>query len=495
MILMDTGQTELTPTLYDQPIPDGVHIGNGIDIVTGGTFSSPCAFESTAGTAPSTVKERRINAVIASESDYERSIAAGASGMFNLGGFQLSVSSSFRSKITYSETSMTILARCIREDNGYFELNDTTMTADAQALLAKDDGQKAFRETYGQYYIDGLRRASELNLVYTCRSTSKSSLLDFKASMHTKYKDLFSASGFLDLQSAAAQHNTWVTMDVFYSALSDKAGIPQDGSPADYLAFFRDNYAMQPYQAKLATYPGLDRTLDVNPSAFAKVRSLYQSAALVESRYLTCPGAYGKALFSAYTTIMDDLEQTQNSLVQDPSALASLQSKVDALSEALDRIYNRYDLFQTCVAARATEPKVNEVVRAPHAQNFSYGITQTGEIAPGVAVSGLTTPVVTSHGIGHHTHNFALGSDSATLLVGFGVWQERPDYGGEWKILDHPVILSNTATVQVRSEYDRAAKYTATGYWVSSADYDFPAADLGAGSITVFPPASLSAAA
>lgn len=494
MILMDNGQIELHPTLFDQTVPEGVLLGNGMNAITGEIFSSQTALQSLESTKPAEVKDRFTTSIITSEKDYEQEITAGASTNLNIGGFQLSASASYRSKVRYSATSMTILAHCYREDDGYVNLSSGALKEDAKALLEQNPNK--FVDTYGQYYVSGIKRGSLLALVYVFQSTSSSSMQEIKASLSTSY-DFFSASAFTDLQQKASQHDTWVSLDVFYSALKAAAGNPPDGTPKDYLDFFRAHYGMAARRAKLATYIGLDRMLDINPGVFTTLKNVYQSAAILESRFDNCPGEYADALQTEMNSVKSALSQTTGSLVEDPSALSALDAKIEALAAQIDQVYNRYDLFAESSGSRASEPGVGTWVQAPHSQFFNYGLVppHLGELQPGVIVNGETLVHTTGHGIGHHTYNFPVGKNSFTLIVGFVVWQRRNDHGGEWKILDNPVILSDTATVQVRSEYDRAADYTVTGYWVDSADYQFPAVDKIAGQTRVYTPQVESAAA
>lgn len=484
-----TRTVESGPTSILAPSVSGIEwrsnyeIGSGVSALTGFVFAQSAM-------KPTSVKPATSQSyffrklVISTEDEYKRDIAVGASGSYNFGGVKVSGSASYKSSVTYSETSMTVIAQCLLLDNSYELMETAELTDEAAGLLASDPAK--FRKVYGEYYIIGKRSGSQLNVVFTCKTTSSTSLQKFKASVEASNANLFSASGYTDFTSQAAHHGVSTSMSVYFGALKTDVPPPSDGTPADFLGYFQKNYALAPQEAELVIYPGLDRSIDVSPVVFGGIATLYETMMTVHNRFDTAPGDYTGPLSTQKSQLMNEIEVAESSLATDPSLITNFMTRLADLDTALQAIFDRFDLYQIAVGGRRGEPPQNQNVNMPNAARLVYGVTvsPTPDTAP---VAGQSQHIKTGHGIGHHTANFNLGSSNQTLLVGFSVTQNRGSHGGHWVITSPAVILENTATIQIGSDYDRAADYTVEWFTVPSSDYRFGTdGDSGQGAVKVY---------
>lgn len=468
--------TELDQVISDQPWLDAFKFGVGIDAVTG----------SASGTAvkPFTPIPRKVKRstehyrFIQSESELKREIEVSASGKYNIEGVTVEASTSYLSKLEYSELAITLVASYESEYDGYDEADSYELTEEAKELAADP---ARFRKAYGDYFVAGARRGSRFLATYVCKTTTVKSMDEFKASLGVEAPDVFSAEGSAKFMQAASNSNVSISMDLFMDGYS---GTPPSGpwTPEKILQaleWFKANEHGVALRAKLDHYSTIDpsypRTVDVPPDAFVDLRTLYSDVWTIRSEYASCPRHYQDQLKKEYQTLDYGVVANQAVLVSDSNKRQDYQAKADALSAKLNDVFSRMDFYFKVKSAVSSEPAKDQRIDETSGgqQTWLYGFS-TYPKSTAVVIHSQTQNYHDSWHVGWREKTLGFGPDGNSLIVGWQVianWQDGTD-GGWWKAKDQ-ILLTDQSAVHVKSLYDRGCDWSVAVYYVDAKDYQF----------------------
>jgi len=465
--------TELPPSISGQSWGDSYLVGAGISAMTGDIFPES-ALKSCATTPAGSASYSRTVTTISSDQDYTREISVGAQGSYNMGGVKLSGKASYLNKMTYSETSMTILVQAELADEEYEMVNAPELSDKALALM-KSSTEK-FRDTHGDYYLAGVKKGALMTVSLVCTATSSSSLTDFKSTFSASKKDLFSASGYADFKSTASKHDVSVTFSVFMQGTTPGKTPPEVQDPDKLLEWFENNYAQMPRYAYLENYsnlyPDYTRKFPIDPRVFADIQALYEKAWLTKNRFSTAPGGYASQFQGDYDKITSTVEDSRPNLTTDTDEIAKLDAGLQDVLNDLVPIFNRFDLYQTVKGKQASEHISRDQVDSGSGNSWHYGVQKWSK--PGVDIANKYQSYQKSWKSGHREHNFTLAGPSDQLIVGWSVGNLRQNSdNGYWENTTGQILLKNSGNIYVKSDLDRGCDWGVETWTVSSADYVF----------------------
>lgn len=303
-------ETVLSGELSDQPWIN-YQLGQGINALTGSHGVSGAIIPFSIDTYP----ELRVQAsysMVSSQHEFERLVSASAQGQYNMGTTQLSGSSEFLDRVTYSETSLTVL---VVYDVATFGIGNTapsplTLTTDAADYLNQQGGD-AFRDRYGDYFVSSQVAGSRFVGVYTIHTTSSSSLLDIKASAKMS-ANMVSAEGAAAFSNSIKDKN--VRLECEYLMYGVKEVAPSfDFTPegiAEALKWFVEkdesgnarHIGYIPLRAQLTHFSKMSSKIsnryDVSPEVFSTIQVLRLRINQLTAIFKNLPDYYGKQRYT-----------------------------------------------------------------------------------------------------------------------------------------------------------------------------------------------------
>ncbi len=145
-------QTSLEKSIEGLPWSPGFSIGVGVDPVTGGLAGTP--FVAPTITSESKKSSTETGRYISSEEDMNQEVEASVSGKYNIQpGVTASASASYLNKVSYSESSTTLILKHLTSF-GYDEAVNFEFTPNAKRIM--DEAPAKFREAYGDYFVSAL---------------------------------------------------------------------------------------------------------------------------------------------------------------------------------------------------------------------------------------------------------------------------------------------------------------------------------------------------
>ncbi len=414
---------------------------------------------------------------IQSDSELNREVEVSASGKYNIQAVTLNASTSYLSKIQFSELVVTLLAKYQSQYDGYDEADDYELTDEAKTLIT--DPPK-FRKAYGDYFIAGGKRSSRFTAVYTLKSTTAKSMDEFKASFGGSAPDVFSAEGSTRFMQATSKHNISVTADLVMEGHQGTApsGPWTPEKIMEALAWFKSNEEGLNLQAKLKHYstidPNYSRTVDVSPDVFVELRQLYTTVWDIRSGYASMPEYYQKQFKKAYTAVDSGVTANQNILATDADKRLDYQQKADELMSDINDVYARMDFYFKVLSVVNTEPaKDHRTDEGKGQQTWPYGFS-TYTKSGAVVIQSNSMRYSESWHVGWRENTFEFGPNGNHLIVGWEVisnWNDGTN-GGWWKAIDQ-ILLTDHAAVHVTSLYDRGCDWSLIIYYVDAKDYQF----------------------
>ncbi|HWT02546.1 MAG TPA: hypothetical protein VN256_20000 [Pyrinomonadaceae bacterium] len=469
-------RTELESVVSAIPWGDAFTFGAGVDAITGGVAGT--AVKPFTPKEPGPTSSWEHYSFIQSDSELNREVEASASGKYNIGSVALSASTSYLSKIQYSELTVTLLAKFQSQFERYDEADHYELTEEAKGLMA--DPAK-FRKAYGDYFVAGGRRSSRFTAVYTCKTTTAKSMEEFKASFGGAAPNVFSAEGSARFLQAASEHNVRVTADLVMEG--HKPGSVPNGpwTPEkimEALAWFKDNLDGVNLQAKLKHYstidPNYSRTVEVAPDVFVELRQLYTTVWDIRSGYASLPRYYQDQFKKAYTAVDSGVTANQNILATDADKRLDYQQKADELMSDINDVYARMDFYFKVVSQVGKEPgKDKRIDEGTGQQTWIYGFS-TYTKSGAVVINSNSMRYRESWHVGHRENTFEFGPKGDHLIVGWEVisnWNDGTN-GGWWKAVDQ-ILLKDYLAVHVTSLYDRGCDWSLIVYYVDAKDYQF----------------------
>ncbi|KPW27127.1 Uncharacterized protein ALO59_04279 [Pseudomonas amygdali pv. mellea] len=466
--------TNLAGTLNDQPWND-YSFGLGINAESG-AFAvqavSPITPEP--GRAKNTVQKYEV---IATADDYSRLFKAEAQGEYNVGAASASASASYLSNVTYSETSLTILAFYDVTDADYASLSPApAFTPQASELASSNPA--GFRDTYGDYFVATAKFGSRFVATYTCSTTTTTALQTFKAAVAGK-KDILSASGAAEFESLASSSDVHVKVAVTMNGTSGKA--PPVGADANsiptILKWFTENLQPVPRRARLIHYSQIDNhipnTLPLNPDNFAKVKTIAFQLQELESLTSAIPGYYSTQPYSltppvqGINTVADTQQYLTNqysarigTLLYEPDAASQLSQQVSELTRSLQPSLALFSFYQSLTLSPPNES-------ASGVYSTSAGIKST-ELT-NVSIQEDSQHYSADWTIGHQSHTFSFPfdpSEGGAIITGWYIqngWNSETN--GDWKS-NGAMIGKTSGSFYVESNYDRGCNWNLHVYYL-----------------------------
>ena len=473
-VIRSTGGTsELDAVLTGVPWGDGWDFTKGVDAVTGSLM--PSALDPASPVERTVKKSYESYRFVQSESELDSEIETAVSGKYNISGVTVSASTEYVQKIKFSELAISLVASYRAEYDGYDEIQQPQLTAQAKGLIG--DPAK-FRHQYGDYFVKGGRRGSNFHAVYVCQARSVSNMSEFKAKLGAETPDVFSAEGSARFKQATSEHNISVSADVWmdgYEGTSPTGPWTPD-KILDALAWFKQHEKGVHTRAELMHYSSLDpsypRTVDVAPEVFVALRKLYTALWTVRALYHSCPPNYLREFTDRYNDLENEITSRQSALATDGALRADLQKRTDALRSGLTVVFDRMVFASKVRDSIGTEPGSGHVTEDSGRRSYFYGYNQYPR-SDAVTIKMDSEQYSDVWQIGWRDHVFDWRHEDR-LVVGWEVVSNWADgTNGWWRQDSAPILLSHRANVYVKSWYDRGCNWTLNVWWVDAKDYDF----------------------
>jgi hypothetical protein len=475
--------TNLQPVLDNQPW-NGYSYGDGLNVASGATAES--AVEPIKLGAFPSVNVTQSYQYISTQEDYDSLVSTEISGAYNSQTIQVSASASFMKSVSYSDTSLTIVAFYDIVSNGYAPpATPYQLTASAQKVADADPVQ--FRNQYGDYFCATATIGARFIATYTCSTSTSESLMKFSTEVKAN-NDIMSAAGAAAFEQSMSSNSVSVNCNVTMIGVSGNPP-PINDSPAsipDAVAWFLANNSASsfvPQRARFIHYSYLDSkipiTLPIDPDNFALVQQLGTALWQLQSVMNTLPDYYQTAAYTgvppavtfggAYTYLANEFTDSQGALPYDPATTNKFLGQAQALAAALQGPLAVYNFYLGIAPMAASEPGVGS------GGDSTQGFGLTSTTTPGLTVQSASDNYKEDYHIGHRDHTFHwpwAPYDASNVTVG---WSMQDNWGdgtnGSWKQESAPIINGNTASTSIHSEYDRGFNWTFVVYFIPNSSF------------------------
>lgn len=469
--------TELEQVIY-VPWFD-LSYGAGVDAITGGTSGS--AVKPFTVTRTTTKSSHESYKRVENNNDMNREVEASASGKYNYQGIEISASTSYLQSIKYSETSITLIAEYTEAYEPWDECPSYELTDQAKELMANDP--EKFRKAYGDYFVAGGQRESRFMGVYRCTSKTASQMEEFKASAGVSSPNLFSTEGAARFKEASAKYNVDISVDVWMYGHKDTSPISAPWNPdkvIEALTWFKGHTEGRNLRAKLKHYstiePTYSRQISVSPAIFSSLTQLYSEVWDIRANYNSVGGHYQQQLASELKAVNADISAYQGVLPTDDQARETVQGKVTVLQSKLNDIMARQRFYFYVLSQASKEPSKDAEIHetASSQQSWMYGVSSWTK-SGAVTIFSESFRYSESWHIGHREKTFEFGPNGSRLIVGWNVIANWTDgtCGSWWKSKNGTILLTDFASVHVKSKYDRGTDWTLRIFYVNAAEYPF----------------------
>jgi hypothetical protein len=469
---MSNNQTELKPTI-EVAWGSLFSIASGVDAITGNITGKGVSYSAL---IPATTTEVHMsNYFIASEEDLTKGFDGLLSGSLNIEGLKISESREFLKKVEYSELCISLVSRYQVLYSAYDEAQSYSLTADASAYMEKDP--VGFRNQYGDYFIAGCKRGSELSAVYLCQATCEGDMNQFKVAIGGKIPDMFSADDSAAFTKTAQQYNITISTSVVMLGCN---GVPpiEASTPLDVinlLSWFSANASGVNYQAKLMHYntiaPGYPRTIDISPDEFIALDDFYMEIWNVEASYNACPVYYKNVYSSEYHSLITEVMANQSNLVTDTDLRNKYKQDADKLLNYLNIVLTRMVFYYNVKACIPSEPKNGDHHNGNDDKSWLYGYDKYD--SPYVTIMQYCDEKKSdAKGCGDNSYHFNFGPDSSYIVVGWRITSHR-DNNGYWAKSVDTILTTNQFRVHIESDFDRGYHWSCEVYYVDACNYHF----------------------
>jgi hypothetical protein len=465
--------TDLEAVLTGVPWGDGYDFTKGLDAVTGSLM--PTALEPALPFERTVKKSYESYRFVQSESELDSEIETSVSGKYNFSGVTVSGSAEYLQKIKYSELATSLVASYRSEYDGYDEIQQVRLSAQAKGLIG--DPAK-FRHQYGDYFLKGGRRGSTFRAVYVCQARSVSSMSEFKAKLGAETPDVFSAEGSARFKSAASEHGISISADVWMDGYegTSPSGPWTPEKILEALAWFKAHEKGIYTRAELMHYSSLDpklpRSVDIAPEVFVALRKLFDALWTVRALYHSCPANYQRPFTERFHDLDHEVTGRQSALPTDTDLRVACQKRTDDLRAELTAVFDRMDFASKVRDAIGGEPGQGHSTDDSGRRSYFYGYNSYPR-SSAVAIKMDSESYSDVWQIGWREHTFDWQHQDR-LIVGWEVVSNWADgTNGIWRQDSAPILASHRANVYVKSWYDRGCNWTLNVWWVDAKDYDF----------------------
>lgn len=471
-------KTVLAGALSNQPWNDYV-FGQGINALTG-QLSDIAVEPFNIGSYPS-YNSHTAYTSISSESEYQSTFSAEVEGSYNTSQLKVSAAAKFLQDISYSDSSMTIVASVDILSNGYGTPNEPyALSPEAQELLDKSPSE--FSSKYGHYFVSTAIAGARFIATYRCNASSSESLTEFKASIEAG-TDMLSAKGATEFSQKASAKNVAVSCDIFMEGTNTTP--PHFGNSIDAipkaLDWFLESGANGPAhlsfvarRAMLTNYSQLSakvsNSLDVDPRIFARIQRLQFLITQVKTLLETLPDYYGRMKAPGGGTCEEvAIELTarfEASQAELPNTPEIIEAMVTTASQVIDVLQPQVALFSFYESLISTDH--HESAQGQSTQMFGYR-TNPGGVP--IKVQSASQNYEAWWKVGHQQHTFNwpwAPYDEHQIIVGWEM-QDIWHNGSTW--YTKPMIGKSQGSVFVDSAYDHGIDWTFCVYFVNKSEF------------------------
>lgn len=420
---------------------------------------------------------------ISNKSDYEVEVATSASGTYNIGGTKLSSSANYVSKIKYSETSMTLIAKYEKENQEYDLPSQNPVLTDT-AITMMSENPSEFRDIYGDYFVQGFKRMSKFSGMYVCTSKSVSDMENFSAEVKA-VSNVWSAEGSAEFTRIASKNSISVEYSIYQVGLKPGVTLPSPSSSEDIikaLNIFKENEIGIKYYASLAHYatlkPNYSRAISLNPTAFVELKLLYSLGFDVDTRYNTCPLPYKTKHKPTYTNLNSELNISQPELATDSELRAKLTEAYREFYNTLNNVFDRQDFYYKVRDSQSNEPKTGsrKYAEGSGGKNKEWNYGKSTALSNTVIISSTPKSIKKDYKFGNtgkKSGTLTWDEDAKKLYVGWKVKSNKENNGNWRKSTDGFILLNDKGKISFTGQELRGIKWAVTLYYVDAIDYQF----------------------
>jgi hypothetical protein len=455
--LLKKPSTPLQPVVSDVTWRDSFELGTGISAITGELAKKAVEWEDLSAPASNTTNDSY--SMIVDQESMDRAIGGSLAGTYNMDGLTATASTTFFSAVTYSSTSMTIIASRQIVADGYQTLVFPKLSNDAAQLMKSNPA--TFRNAYGDYFINGQKNGSKIVIVLVCQSSNTTDQSNFQAALDSDFLDLFSGQGQTALTKAAAANRISINTSAFQTGC--RPYTPPNGWSVDAISpaieFFSKNLDPTPLQAELHHYSEFDsnypKRIPVAPDVFTNIALLFSDYWNINARYESLDNQWQELL-------QTDFGQFQQGLPAQQERLGTTPTVYQRFRTLADRLYIYFSSIDQIGNEPAQGKWTTEHSNAQH--SWPYGITDTSkgqvDVAPSQFYHSENPP-------GHHKGSLEVSLGSG-IIVGWQVVSSRTDgKNGKWRKNSQTILLQSHGSVGVESEYDRSCDWTTNYFYVT----------------------------
>ncbi len=468
-------QSNLDPILTDIPWNASWDIGSGIDAITGGMAIASAI-------KPSPVERAPINQafysgrLIRNESQFAQELDVNLNAKFNIGSVDVTASTKYLQKISYSELSLTIVVRYKTAPDAYDLMKAPELTAEARELLADP---AAFRKRYGDYFVEGARRTSEFIAIYNLYAKSSEKVREFEASIGV-VSTLLTAEGTTRLKDLAKKNELTINCSVDYVGITEQPTlIPNTPDEIrDALEWFKDHNEGVRETARLVHFSRFSTayptTVDVPPDVFVDLHMLYRSLWLVRAYHTALPKVYKDRFADDVIALQLDITTNKPTLPHDSEQRQALAARASDLRADLEEVIERRDFFELVKQTIAEEPKKDATQSAARSQyTWTYGYASyPGSLA--VTISPIQRDYKETARAGWRQDTLELHAREGVKIVGWEVRSNwRDNTNGQWWKVSDKILGQMAGQVHVKSAHLRGCDWSVIFYTVPAEDYLF----------------------
>lgn len=458
--------------IYGVPWRDGFNLGTGIDALTGSVMQT--AIVPSTFVPDGTFSLTQFNKSVTSEEDSEALFSGLFSASVNIEGISGSASVSFLSEVSYSSRSSTIVFYRNDLENNYGSLTGPALTSDAMTCMKA--GGDAFRNQYGDYYISGVMRGSQLIFMLEFSSQTEAEHTQFMSSIGVNIPDQLSSDFQAAVNSAATSTHTSINM-TFYQNGADEPSTAitwEQSDLDDAIKNYINTLTPVPMFAALSHYSTLPdtnlypSTINADPDAATYASILYRDYWSITQQFLNTDPSFTPIINAEYQLFNTGLMAHQEDLITDPGQYAFYRTLADRLLAYFQAI--------AAIPAEQGASGINNNESKSGPQSWQFGFRDVTRGGVRVATANVLRE---NHGdTGHKGGQLQFEPQPpapTAVIVGWDVnanWTDGTD--GYWSKSNTLMLMSSSGNIWAQSEAHRGLNWTANFYYVVPGDLTPP---------------------
>lgn len=446
--------------------------GCGIDAITGSVKATAISSPFIDPNGNMTVSQYSQSVTNQTQSDDLFSGFISAS--VNVEGISGSASTSFLTEVNYSSTSSTVLTFRKDLEADYGCITSPTLTDEAKSLM--NASGSGFRDTYGDYFIDGIISGSQLIFMLEFTSDTEANHTVFMASISADIPDQLSADFQTQVQSAASTTNTAINFTVY------QQGAGEPGTPLSWeqenLDDLVKNYIASmspiPQYVRLAHYSTIagcsnySQVVNFDPDAASSITTLYQDFWTIIQLFNNAESRFTALFNGEFQAFSNGLKVHQDDLITDAAQYYYYRTLAD-------RLLAYFYAIDAIPSEQAVSGTINNETKGG-LQQWQFGFRDMSR-------AGLRKASVTvlreNHGdTGSKGGALQFVPDPpapTAIIVGWEVianWTDGTD--GHWNKDPTVILMSSAGNAWAQSLKHRGLNWTANYYYVVPGDIPPP---------------------